>query len=221
MSEKTDKKKKKKAKGDSQKEKTPPPAAAAPPEPAGPPEPEPIKRPSSKSSSKKRRSSRAGSDVFSLFTNSQVAEFKEAFALMDLDKDGVLGKNDLRATFDMVGKIVSEKELDEMLAEVPETDEGEQLPCTFTQFLMLFASKQQGGGPIDDDDDTVIQAFVCFSDPDGWLDADNLKHWLMTWGDKFTLKEVKDAYESFYFDDKGKRIDCGKLLDMLLGKADD
>ena len=43
----------------------------------------------------------------------------------------------------------------------------------------------------------------------------------MTWGDKFSLKEVKDAYESCYFDDKGKRIDCGKLLDMLLGKADD
>lgn len=43
----------------------------------------------------------------------------------------------------------------------------------------------------------------------------------MTWGDKFSLKEVKDAYEAFYFDDKGKRIDCGKLLDMLLGKADD
>ena len=27
-------------------------------------------------------------------------------------------------------------------------------------------------GAVDDDDDTVIQAFVCFSDPDGWIDAD-------------------------------------------------
>jgi len=60
---------------------------------------------------------------------------------MDLDKDGVLSKNDLRATFDMVGKIVSEKELDEMLADIPD-----EMPCTFTQFVNLFATRQKETG---------------------------------------------------------------------------
>jgi len=43
----------------------------------------------------------------------------------------------------------------------------------------------------------------------------------MTWCDRFTAKEIKDAFETFYYDDKGKLIDTGRLLDMLLGKADD
>lgn len=33
------------------------------------------------------------------------------------DKDGVIGKSDLRQTFDALGKMVSDKELDELLGE--------------------------------------------------------------------------------------------------------
>lgn len=46
----------------------------------------------------------------------QVAEFKEAFQLIDHDKDGIIGKNDLRATFDELGRLVQEKELDDMVS---------------------------------------------------------------------------------------------------------
>ncbi|RRR97885.1 hypothetical protein EIP75_23980, partial [Aquabacterium soli] len=74
-------------------------------------------RASSKSSSKKAK--RSGSNVFSMFSQAQVAEFKEAFQLMDHDKDGIITKPDLRATFDAVGKLSTEKELDEMLNEAP------------------------------------------------------------------------------------------------------
>ncbi|WP_420797186.1 hypothetical protein, partial [Aquabacterium soli] len=54
-----------------------------------------------------------------MFSQAQVAEFKEAFQLMDHDKDGIITKPDLRATFDAVGKLSTEKELDEMLNEAP------------------------------------------------------------------------------------------------------
>ncbi len=37
--------------------------------------------------------------------------------MMDADKDGVIGKSDLRQTFDALGKMVSDKELDELLGE--------------------------------------------------------------------------------------------------------
>lgn len=57
---------------------------------------------------------------------------------MDKDKDGILGKEDLRATWDMVGKLVSDKELDDMLAEAPG-------PINFTQLLTLFAQRMSGG----------------------------------------------------------------------------
>ena len=38
------------------------------------------------------------------FTDEQVGIYKECFKLMDVDKDGVINKNDLRAAFDNVGK---------------------------------------------------------------------------------------------------------------------
>lgn len=57
---------------------------------------------------------------------------------MDRDKDGILGKEDLRGTWDAVGKLVSDKELDEMLHEAPG-------PVNFTQLLSLFANRMAGG----------------------------------------------------------------------------
>lgn len=38
------------------------------------------------------------------FTDDQMEVYKECFRLMDVDKDGVINKNDLRAAFDNVGK---------------------------------------------------------------------------------------------------------------------
>merc|ERR1712200_354857 len=108
-----------------------------------------------------------GSNVFSMFSQKQVAEFKEGFQLMDRDKDGILSKNDLRATFDELGRIAPEKELDEMIAAAP--------------------------GPID---------------------GESLRHALMTWGDKFSSKEVDDAFESMVIDSENK-IDTQKLIEML------
>lgn len=62
----------------------------------------------------------------------------QGFAMMDHDKDGIIGKNDLRATFNQLGRIVSEKELDEMVNEAPG-------PINFTQLLQLFANRMSGG----------------------------------------------------------------------------
>lgn len=58
---------------------------------------------------------------------------------MDHDKDGIISKSDLRATFDAVGKLASDKELDEMVNEASG-------PINFTQLLTLFANRMSGGG---------------------------------------------------------------------------
>ncbi|KZC08554.1 Myosin regulatory light chain 2 [Dufourea novaeangliae] len=145
-----------------------------------------------------------------MFTQKQVAEFKEAFQLMDADKDGVIGKNDLRATFDSVGRLVTDKELDDMLNEAP-------VPINFTQLLNLFATRMSGSGT--DDDETVVAAFSTF-DVNGKIDGERLRHALMTYGDKFTAKEVDDAYDNMYIDDKGF-IDTQSLIAMLTGTGDE
>ncbi|KAH0558138.1 myosin regulatory light chain 2 isoform X3 [Cotesia glomerata] len=213
-----DKEKKKKTKKKEDASPTPAPAAAASPTP--PPEspkeaPKP-KSPSGTPSGSQRASSRgskrakrAGSSVFSLFTQKQVAEFKEAFQMMDHDKDGIIGKEDLRQTFDSVGRLATDKELDAMLEEV----EG---PINFTQLLTLFANRMSGGS---DEDSVIIEAFSTF-DTNGKINGDRLRHALVTFGDKFTAKEVNDAFDNMYIDEKGM-IDTQSLIAMLTGTGEE
>lgn len=42
----------------------------------------------------------------------------------------------------------------------------------------------------------------------------------MTWGDKFTAKEVDDAFDAMDIDDKG-RIDTAALINLLTGSQED
>lgn len=158
-----------------------------------------------------RRAKKAPSSVFVLFSQKQIAEFKEAFALMDNDKDGVIGKNDLRSTFDALGKLCSDKELDEMLGEA-------QGPLNFTQLLTLFAERMSGGGATDDDE-TIIAAFKSFDTGNGKIDSEKLRISLTKWGDKFTEDEVDDAFDQMVIDDKGM-IDSAALITMLTGSEE-
>lgn len=130
---------------------------------------------------------------------------------MDQDKDGIISKNDLRATFDSVGKLVQEKELDEMVNEASG-------PINFTQLLTLFAKRMSETGG-SDDDDVVINAFKTF-DKDGVIDSEKLRHALMTWGDKFTGKECDDAFDAMIIDDKGM-IDTQHLIGLLTAAPED
>ncbi|KAJ8867163.1 hypothetical protein PR048_033027 [Dryococelus australis] len=157
-----------------------------------------------------------------------------AFQLMDHDKDGIINKNDLRATFDSLGRLASDKEMDDMVSEAPG-------PINFTQLLTLFANRMSGetsSGTIitcentgvtrqgidlvrsgSDDDDVVINAFKSFDD-NGKIDSEKLRHALMTWGDKFSGDEVDDAFDQMVIDDKGY-IDTAKLITMLTASAED
>merc|ERR1712080_667834 len=79
-------------------------------------------------------------------------QFKEAFGIMDVDKDGLLSSSDLQAAFAAYGKSVGGGETQAMLDEV----DG---PMNFTQMVTLFASKMAGGS---DDDDVILASFECF-----------------------------------------------------------
>jgi len=142
--------------------------------------------------------------VFDMFTQRQVAEFKEGFQLMDRDKDGTIGKDDLRGTFDEVGRITSDEELDSMLADAPG-------PINFTMLLNMFGERSSGES---DDDDVVAKAFQAFADENGGIDCDTFRHALMTWGDKFSSQEADDAIDQMDIDDGGK-IDVNGVISML------
>jgi len=164
----------------------------------------------SRSSSKKSKKSGGGSNVFDMFTQRQVAEFKEGFQLMDRDKDGVIGKTDLRGTFDEIGRIATDAELDEMIADAP-------APINFTMLLNMFAERQTGES---DDDDVVAKAFQAFADESGQANCDTFRHALMTWGDKFSSQEADDALDQMDIDDQGM-IDIYGVIQMLTAGAGD
>jgi len=144
-----------------------------------------------------------------MFSQKQISEFKEAFSLMDHDKDGIISKNDIRATYDQIGRLANDKELDEMVNEASG-------PINFTMLLTLFGTRMSGSA---DDDEVVINAFKSFDDG-GKINSETLRHALMTWGDKFTGDEVDDAYENMVIDGAGM-IDTGKLIQMLTASAEE
>ena len=45
---------------------------------------------------KKKRAVRQSSNVFAMFDQKQIAEFKEAFSMIDHDSDGFIDKEDLK-----------------------------------------------------------------------------------------------------------------------------
>merc|ERR550532_3067067 len=112
---------------------------------------------------------------------------------MDIDKDGTITKNDIRAAFDNVGKLMSEGELDDMLGEVGGA-------CTFQAMIDMFQKKMAGGS--NDPDDLIVRAFKAY-EVDGKIEAEMFRHAFMNFGDKFNKAEVDDIFGEFEVDDDG------------------
>jgi len=127
------------------------------------------------------------------FSQEQIDMYKECFKLMDVDKDGTLSKNDLRAAFDNVGKLMDESELDSMLGEVGGS-------CTFDAMVKMFQEKMAGGS--NDPDDLIVRAFKAY-EVAGKIEAEMFRHALMNFGDKFNKAEVDDIFGEFEVDDDG------------------
>lgn len=117
----------------------------------------------------KKRAARATSNVFAMFEQSQIQEFKEAFNIIDQNRDGFIDKEDLKNMFDSLGQDKGDKFYDDMMSEATG-------PLNFTMFMTLFADKLNGTDP----EDVIKNAFATF-DPEGAgkIPEDNLKRMLM------------------------------------------
>lgn len=85
----------------------------------------------------KKRAQRATSNVFAMFNQDQIQEFKEAFNLIDQNRDGFIDKEDLHDMLASLGKDPTDDYLDGMMNEAPG-------PINFTMFLTLFGERLQG-----------------------------------------------------------------------------
>merc|ERR1712212_511660 len=111
------------------------------------------------------------SNVYSCFEQSQIQEFKEAFEMIDANRDGFIDKDDLKSTYASLGCM---------------TVENEKL-TNMIVFLQMLADKLHGTDP----EDTIVDAFKMF-DPDnaGKIPKDYLGDLLTCQADRFTKDEL-------------------------------
>ncbi|KAF3836352.1 hypothetical protein F7725_028910 [Dissostichus mawsoni] len=140
----------------------------------------------------KKRPQRATSNVFAMFDQSQIQEFKEAFNMIDQNRDGFVDKEDLHDMLASLGKNPTDEYLEAMMMEAPG-------PINFTMFLTMFGEKLNGTDP----EDVIRNAFACFDEEGaGSISEDYLRDLLTTMGDRFTDEEVDELFREAPIDKK-------------------
>jgi len=128
------------------------------------------------------------SNVFSMFEQSQIQEYKEAFTIIDQNRDGIISKDDLRDVLASMGQLnVKNEELEAMVKEASG-------PINFTVFLTMFGEKLKGADP----EDVIVAAFKVL-DPEGvgTIKKEFLEELLTTQCDRFTPEEMKNLWAAF------------------------
>jgi len=109
-----------------------------------------------------------------MFDQSQIQEFKEAFNMIDQNRDGFIDAADLKDMFASLGKDVTDDYVEDMLNDANGA-------INFTMFLTLFGEKLNGTDP----EDVIRNAFACFDEEQvGKLEEDRLVDLLQTHGDR-------------------------------------
>ncbi|CAH3139664.1 unnamed protein product [Pocillopora meandrina] len=147
----------------------------------------------SKKGASKKKVQRAASNVFAMFDQTQIHEFKEAFNVIDQDRDGIISAKDLTEMFNSLGRPQKDDYIEDMLGEATGT-------VNFTMFMTLFSENMHGTDP----EDMIKSAFTTF-DPDGSgiINEDRLRPLLMKLGDRFTEEECDEMFTHANVDDDG------------------
>merc|ERR1712018_349436 len=133
----------------------------------------------------KKKSKKSTSNVFSQFEQQQIQEFKEAFQMIDADRNGIITVGDLKATYASLGvRNVDQDELEKMTAEAG-------APINFTIFLGMLADKLHGTDP----EDVILKDFKVF-DPEnkGVGHKDYITSILKTNADRFNDDEMTQMF---------------------------
>ncbi|KAF9229059.1 EF-hand [Gyrodon lividus] len=164
-----------------------------------------------KSKASKSRARREPSGVFSLFQAPQIQQFKEAFQLIDHDKDGWVTESDLREIFSSLGISPPKKMLDELLSSRPggkspsaESSYDETLPAdrgiNFTMFLTMMSERLFEFDP----EAELREAFECFDEGDtGMVKVEEMRKWMSEVGERMDQQEIDKFLKNSFTDRQG------------------
>jgi len=141
---------------------------------------------------RQRGAKRMTSNVFAMFNQNQIQEFKEAFNMIDANRDSLIDKEDLLDIFGSLGKNPTDEYLNEMISQAPG-------PINFTMFLTMFGERLNGTDP----EEVIKNAFACFDeDGSGKMNEEYLRELLTTMGDRFTDDQVDEMFRDAPIDPK-------------------
>uniref|UniRef100_A0A8C4LCU0 EF-hand domain-containing protein n=1 Tax=Equus asinus asinus TaxID=83772 RepID=A0A8C4LCU0_EQUAS len=121
----------------------------------------------------------ATSNMLAMLDQPQIQEFKEAFDMIDQNKDGFINKKNLHDMLFSLGKHPTDACLNAMINEASG-------PINFTVLLTMFGEKLNGA----DSEDVIRNAFARW--PKGTIQEDYLRKRLTTTRDQFIDEEVDE-----------------------------
>ncbi|KDQ63330.1 hypothetical protein JAAARDRAFT_44244 [Jaapia argillacea MUCL 33604] len=156
----------------------------------------------------KSRARREPSGVFQLFNAPQIQQFKEAFTLIDQDRDGIVSEKDLREIFASLGIQPNKHMMADLLsarpgshARTPSSDDAaDRGGINFTMFLTMMGEHLFEF----DTEAELLEAFECFDENDtGFVKCDEMRKWLAEVGERMDQREIDKLLKGPFTDRQG------------------
>ncbi len=142
----------------------------------------------------------------------ELAEFREIFNLVDKDKGGSISRDELGELMDTLGIRASKEEIDLMINEIDEDNNGE---IDFEEFVAVMSRKVNANYTSTE----VKSAFKAFeiNGSSGYVTIDSLRKALMSYGtEKLSLQQANDLLSQLEQDNQG-RVNYIDYVNMMMG----
>lgn len=138
-------------------------------------------------------------------------EFQDAFEMFDKDKDGAITAKELENAMYSLGQNPSKEEINAMIKEVDLNSDGK---ISLDEFITLMCKQS----PDLQTEEEVINAFRVFDkEGNGLISTAELKHIMMTIGDKMTEEEADEMIHEADIDDDGI-INYEEFVRMMMAR---
>ncbi|KAG2232007.1 hypothetical protein INT48_004817 [Thamnidium elegans] len=148
--------------------------------------------------------------------STQLAEFKETFALFDKDNNGSINISELGAVMQSLGYNATDQELKDMISEVDVNVSVIIINDNVWEKKLTKKKKKKRMSGAADTEDDLLDAFKVFDkDNDGYITPDELRQVMKQLGQKLSEQEVDEMIKEADADSDGK-IDYKEFGKMMV-----